>query len=241
MTEGSIARATVKGVSKRFGRQRALRNISLTLEKSRVVVLVGPNGAGKSTLLGILSTLVRPTSGELSFETEDGNQLTGPLLRRQIGILSHETLLYPGLNALENLKFFGTLYGVEKLGEKLRTLLKTVGLEEDAWDRSVGDYSRGMVQRLSLARALLHDPRVLLLDEPFTGLDRKGMESLSSSIAASKDAGRLQIIVTHDFLPLDGLADHLVVLRRGQIAHEEKNDAGLSADELRTLYHQHTD
>ena len=241
MSESRVDSVSVRGLSKRFGRQRALSDLSLNLSAGQVIVLLGPNGAGKSTLLGILSTLVRPTAGKVLYQTKSLDNVEGESLRRQIGVLSHEALLYSGLTGLENLCFFGALYEVENLEDKVRKRLEEVGLDEEASTRPVSGYSRGMLQRLSLARALLHDPRIILLDEPFTGLDRKGMEALSKSIDQSKQEERLQIVVTHDFQPLDGLADHLVVLRRGKLAHEVESTSGFSTAELKELYHQHTD
>ena len=142
MSEGRVGKVSVSGLSKRFGRQRALSDVSLRLSAGRVVVLLGPNGAGKSTLLGILSTLVRPTAGAVLYETDSGQAVAGDPLRKQIGVLSHEALLYSGLTGLENLHFFGALYEVANLEEKARQLLIGVGLDEDASNRPVGGYSR---------------------------------------------------------------------------------------------------
>lgn len=239
----------VSKITKRYGFHRALGGVDLQLRAGSLCALLGPNGAGKSTLLGILATLVRPTSGRISYLTASGDEPRGRQLRRQIGVLAHASFMYSGLSGLENLRFYGRLYGVSDIDARARSLLDQVGLDPKARERAAGTYSRGMVQRLALARALLHEPSILLLDEPFTGLDRTGASALATALADAKESQRIILVITHDFEPIAGLTDHIVVLRRGKVAHEDRREnaigspdtIGFSRQELTELYHQHSE
>jgi heme exporter protein A len=232
---GAINSIQTVELTKRYGHHRALASVDLELAAGSVCALLGPNGAGKSTLLGILSTLVRPTAGKVVYAPE----AAGVELRAQIGLLAHDSLIYGELTAIENLDFWGKLYNVEDLGDRVAALLDRVGLDAKAQRRPARTYSRGMMQRLALARTLLHDPHVLLLDEPFTGLDKLGTEALSTALADARRDGRLVVVVTHDLDPLDGIADHMVVLRRGKVAFEERRSGSFSAAELKRIYWEH--
>ena len=224
-----ISSVRVEGVSKTFGRQRALGGVTIDLVAGRITALMGPNGAGKSTLIGILSTLVRPSGGRVRV----GDLAEPRAVRRAIGVLAHEPLVYPELTATENLRFWAGLYDVPDGAAKARALLDHVGLDEGARGRPARTYSRGMLQRLSLARALLSDPQVLLFDEPFTGLDRAGAASLVTALARAKAERRVVLVATHDMDAVDGLADHLLILRAGKVAIDERRDAPFSGAELR--------
>jgi ABC-type multidrug transport system ATPase subunit len=229
----------IRQLTKRYGRQRALAGIDLDLGAGSLCALIGANGAGKSTLLGIVSTLVRPSSGQVTFEG-GGHPLPnrGNTLRRQIGVIAHESLLYGGLTALENLNFFGQLYQIADWHARARALLEEVGLEVAAWTRPASGYSRGMLQRLALARALLHQPRVLLLDEPFTGLDRSGSLALMGALERAQAVGCLVLVATHDLGAIAELTDHVAVLNRGRVVFEERRNQedGFSEQELKDLY-----
>src|SRR5438105_4234734 len=159
-------------VSRHFGRRRALSRVSLAARRGDIVGLLGPNGAGKSTLLGIAATLVAPTSGEVRYGDAPA-RTHGPNLRHRIGLLAHELHLYPELTARQNLTFFAELYGLDSSGQVPRAL-DAAGLSDRA-DDEVAGFSRGMRQRLALERSLLHRPRLILLDEPFTGLDDRSV------------------------------------------------------------------
>jgi heme exporter protein A len=234
-------------VAKRYGHERALGGVDLELRRGTLCALLGPNGAGKSTLLGILSTLIRPSAGKVEFL--DGETVREPddQLRREIGVLAHASLCYGELSALENLRFFARLYGVadDEREARIAELLDQVGLDSGAHERAARTYSRGMLQRLALARALLARPSLILLDEPFTGLDRGGAVALATALAAAKAAGAIQLVVTHDLEAISDLTDHVVVLRRGRIAHEERasdRDAGpYRYGELKDIYHSYAD
>lgn len=237
----AVARVIIRGVTKRYGHERALANVSLELGGGKVCALLGHNGAGKSTLLGILSTLVQVTSGEVEYRGEHGALEPGAVLRREIGLLAHASLCYGELTAVENLLFFAKLYGVALSPGAAEARLTEVGLVASAHHRVARTYSRGMWQRLALARALLSEPSMVLLDEPFTGLDRGGALALGGSLGALKARGAMVVVVTHDLEAIAELTDHVVILRRGAVVHQEERaaDRGYSYAELKDLYHRH--
>ena len=223
-------------VGKRYGGERALASVSLELTGRSMCALLGHNGAGKTTLLGVLSTLVRPTSGEVAYHA-GGAAIDGEAVRREIGMLAHASLCYAELSARENLALFAGLYGADGSPAAVDAALDRVGLEPRARDRASRTYSRGMVQRLALARALLTRPSLLLLDEPFTGLDRGGAIALGAELAQLRDGGAIVVVVTHDLEAIAGRADHVAILRRGQLVFEERG--AYSYDQLKDLYHRH--
>ncbi len=204
-----------EGLYQAYGRQPALRGVDLSLGHGEAIALLGPNGAGKSTLLRILSSLERPQRGTLSF---DGDH-EGAELRRRLGVVAHESLCYADLSARENLRFFASLYGVADAALRAESLLGRVALLNAA-DRPARTYSRGMLQRLAVARALIHAPSLLLLDEPFTGLDRQGTVLLSQLLAEEKQRGVSMIVVSHDLPAIAGFVDRALVLARGRIERD---------------------
>ena len=207
---------TVAGVSRHYGRRRALARVSLTLRAGEVVGLLGPNGAGKSTLLGLLSSLITPSAGTVRYgeQTAEG---AGVDLRRRLGLLSHELRLYPELSARENLEFFAGLHGLPDAAARVAAALERGRLGDRA-DEPVQGFSRGMRQRLALERTLLHEPRLVLLDEPFTGLDEGSCRDLAARLGELRDERRLVLVATHDLDLVDGLVDRAVVLRRGRVS-----------------------
>ncbi|RMG17535.1 MAG: ABC transporter ATP-binding protein [Deltaproteobacteria bacterium] len=233
----SFSTVSIERVTRVYGRTRALAGVDLRLQSGTVTALLGPNGAGKSTLLHILSTLMLPSSGRIRYGEVDHGR-AAETLRGEIGLVSHATLVYPPLSALENLDFFGRLYGVRGRKERARTLLRQVGLAESAWTRPAATYSRGMLQRLALARALLPDPRLLLLDEPFTGLDRDASVRLMEILRDVRGQGRIVLLVTHDLEGAAQLADRVAILSRGRIA--EILDGPLDGAALAEAYLEHT-
>ena len=202
-------------VTKRFGASSALQGIDLKLESGRCMGLVGPNGAGKTTLLKILSTLTAPSSGTVTIAGLDASR-AGERIRPLLGVLSHRTYLYGQLTAFENLHFYGRLLGVVQLGERIREVLETVGLA--TLDRQlVRTYSRGMQQRLAIARAILHRPQLLLLDEPYNALDGQAVASLQELLRQLSREGHTVVISTHDLPRGFELCDEIAVQRRGRI------------------------
>ena len=222
-----------EGVSKVFGRQRALAGVSLALVPGRLAALVGPNGAGKSTLVGVLAGLVRPSAGRVTYRRAAVALEGEAEIRAAIGLLAHEPLVYPDLTAEENLAFFAALHDLPDARARAAALLDRVGLDERARRRPARTYSRGMLQRLALARALLPGPRLLLLDEPFTGLDREGAAALTTALTEARADGRIVLVVTHDLAAVAGLADHLLVLRAGRLVRDEARERPFTLDELR--------
>jgi heme exporter protein A len=215
------------GVGRHYGRRRALHDVSFTVRAGEVVALVGPNGAGKSTLLSILSTLVTPTSGQIRYGSHTVSS-AGAALRRSIGWLGHDLQLYPELTARENLQFFAQLSGVTTPRAAVDRALLAADLVERA-DDFVSGFSRGMRQRLALERALLHDPRLVLLDEPFTGLDRVSTDRLATRLGDLGRAGRLVILATHDVLLPPDLIRTAVSLRDGRLAGTQEGRAWATA------------
>jgi ABC-type multidrug transport system ATPase subunit len=208
-------RLDIRDVSRNYGRRRALSHVSLACRSGEIVGLLGPNGAGKSTLLSILATLITPSSGEVLYGTHRA-RTAGPALRARLGLLAHDLHLYPELSARENLEFFARLYGLADVGRLVKRALERAALEDRADDVVTG-FSRGMRQRLALERALLHDPRLLLLDEPFTGLDDASAAALVARLKELRADGRIVVVATHDLDVADGLLDRAAVLRDGRL------------------------
>ena len=206
---------TVSNVSRHYGRRRALTRVSLTLRRGEVVGLLGPNGAGKSTLLGLLASLIAPSAGTVRYGDRTADA-AGALLRGRLGLLSHELRLYPELTARENLDFFAGLYGLPDAAARVSAALERARLADRAGD-AVQGFSRGMRQRLALERTLLHDPRLVLLDEPFTGLDEGSCRALASRLRDLRSARRMVLVATHDLDLIDGIVDRAVLLRRGRV------------------------
>lgn len=216
-------------VSRAYGRTFALHRVTLRLERGTLTVLLGPNGAGKTTLLNILATLDKPSGGEIRFGELNADEF-GRRGRHNIGWVSHDGLVYDDLSGLENLQFFADMYGVDRT-ECERWLVR-VGLES-ASKQHVKYYSRGMRQRLSIARALLHNPPLVLLDEPLTGLDPGGQAKMLELFAQLRQQGRILVMITHDLdLPAE-LVDQVAVLEQGRLRY-----AGpmLARDELLSHY-----
>jgi heme ABC exporter ATP-binding subunit CcmA len=206
---------TVRDVSRHYGRRRALTHVSLTCRAGEVLGLLGPNGAGKSTLLSILATLLAPSAGEVRYGSRTAAE-AGPSLRASFGFLSHDLYLYPELTAFENLTFFARLYGVPDLADRVAAALDRSGLTSRR-DDVISGFSRGMRQRLALERALLHQPRLLLLDEPFTGLDDASVAALADRLRELRSAGRIVVVVTHDLDVAERLLDKVAVLKDGRL------------------------
>ena len=235
---GSRRVLEARGLTRRFGPLPALDGIDLGIEAGSSVFLLGPNGAGKSTLLRLCATLLRPTSGSLAIFGTDAGAADRAALRRRIGFLSHRTFLHDQLTGRENLVFYARLYGLADPDGAARTALAQAGLAARG-DDPVRGYSRGMQQRLAIARALLHGPDLLLLDEPFTGLDRDAADRLEERLRAERGRGRTCLLASHDFVSGARLADRVVILAHGRVALD-RAAAGLDAAALEALYRDAT-
>lgn len=204
----------MRGLVKLFGATRALAGVDARFGAGAVTVIEGPNGSGKTTLLSVLSLLTRPTRGQVLFgdkQAQDASEL-----RARIGLVGHAGLVYPDLNARENLELFASLYGVRDAKARIDQVVERFAL--GAWaERPVRTYSRGQLQRVSLARALVHRPRLLLLDEPSTGLDVTSTERLAEAIQEEKQNGVIAVLVTHDPTFAARVADRTVRLERGRV------------------------
>jgi heme ABC exporter ATP-binding subunit CcmA len=223
------------GLKKSFGLKTVLRGIDLAVCSGESVALMGANGAGKTTLLRILACLTSSSSGCARIDGWDSAR-DAQRVRRLVGFVAHQPYLYDELTAEENLLFFGKMYAVKDARERAAQLLRRVGLEKRARERA-GVLSRGQVQRLSLARALLHAPRVLLLDEPDAGLDEEGYELVEAVLAEHSAGGGAILFTTHQLERALKLAGNLVMLGKGRIILQEKT-AGLELERMRQEYQE---
>ena len=213
-------------VSRHFGRRRAVSHVSLDARAGDIIGLLGPNGAGKSTLIGMLATLVTPTSGAVTYGGQTARAL-GATLRSSIGLLAHELYLYPELTARQNLEFFASLYGLD-VSAAVPAALESAGLSDRADDAVLG-FSRGMRQRLALERALMHQPRLVLMDEPFTGLDDAAVATVRARLQALTASGAIVVLATHDLDLADGLVSRVAIMRGGKLVTDEPAAPGLRA------------
>jgi heme exporter protein A len=213
---------TVKNLRKDYDGRWALRNLSFTLQKGDFLSLFGPNGAGKSTLLRIIATLILPSAGRVEIKDFDLRE-EPERFKMQLGVISHQSLLYDHMTARENLIFYGALYRVENPVERADELLHTVDLHARRHSR-VGQFSRGMRQRLSIARALVNDPALLLLDEPFSGLDQYASSLLTEQLRALKNRERTVIMVTHNLDRGLAAATKVGILAGGRLAYFSDRD-----------------
>ncbi len=209
-TNGSSV-IVISGLVKQFGRFAALRGISAEFSPGNLYVILGDNGAGKTTLLRTFAGLARPTRGKvILLGTHDLSSVSA-----QIGYMAHPSLLYDELSGMENLRYFGRLYGIEG-DQRCADAIRKVHLDPSL-ARPVGQYSQGMRQRMSLARALLHDPGILLLDEPFSNVDACSASEMVNLLGTIRDAGKTLFVVTHQAALLDGVADEFVLMGAGKI------------------------
>ena len=226
------------GVRKVFGLVAVLDSVSLDIRAGEAVALLGANGAGKTTLLKILATLLRPTRGAATIA---GHDVARPpeAVRPLLGVVAHGAWVYEDLTARENLRFWATVGGLDAYADDLTAALAGVGLERVA-DARVRTFSAGMKRRLSLARVMLARPRVLLLDEPFAGLDQRARKWLEGRLEAMKAAGAALLMVTHSFGRELGIADRLAVLAGGRIALDTARGT-LGPDDVQRLYAAHAE
>lgn len=224
--QADFDRLAVVDLARHYGRRKALSQVNFTGAAGEIIGLLGPNGAGKSTLLNILATLIAPSRGMVLYGERTAVQ-GGAEVRGRIGMLGHDLFLYPELTARENLVFFARLYGRRDVATAAQVALTQAGLV-DRGDDLVSGFSRGMRQRVALERALLHDPRLVLLDEPFTGLDQASTAALVARLRERQAAGCIIIVATHDLDVADGLLSRAIYLKNGRIVGTDSDSRGLS-------------
>ena len=225
----------VKGLIKKFGHKTALRKVDIFLTEGDSLALFGPNGAGKSTLIQVLSSLLQPTSGRVRIAGYDTRR-DREALHQIIGLIGHQTFLYPDLTAYENLKFYGAMYGITRLNDRIAEVLDLVGLSDYRND-VVQNFSRGMQQRLSIGRAIIHDPMIMFLDKPFTGLDQEGSEDFLKLILQFRDQGKTVIMASHQLQLGLELCDRAAILKSGRIVYLQ-DVAHISQNDFKQIYSQ---
>ena len=237
MTVSEVPAIQVRKLTKSFGHQVALRGVDLRVDEGEFLTLFGPNGAGKTTLIRIVASLARPTSGAVHVQGEDlGKAATS--LRRNIGLISHSPLLYGDLTPDENLRFFAKMYDLAEPAQRIDEVLEQVGLSARRRD-PVRTFSRGMVQRLTIARAILHDPAIMLLDEPYTGLDLQAADMLRAVLQDLAASNRTVILTTHNLEQGLEMCDRAAILNRGRVAWEGMRSA-IDLASMREVYREAT-
>lgn len=227
----------IEGLTKSFGTRLALRGIDLTISHGESVVILGPNGAGKTTLIKILATIMNPSSGQVVIDGLDSKSNTEEI-RSRIGVVSHQTFLYGNLTAYENLEFYSRMYDVPRRKERICEVADMVGMTSRLYD-CVSTLSRGMQQRLSIARSILHKPTIMLLDEPETGLDQEAIPLLWEKLPAENGKKRTIILTTHNLERGLELGEHLLILDKGKIVYEGSRRA-LDLAGLKEAYENNT-
>lgn len=229
LKESTSTRIEIRGLVKRFHTNAILDGLSLTVNDGTLCVLVGANGAGKTTLLRILATLIRPDAGEIFMS---GNSMAvDPYFRRKIGYVGHQPMFYFDLNAIENLRHYARLYQLSNVDERVTNGILAAGLIKHQL-KPVRIFSRGMQQRLSIARALLHEPDILLFDEPYTGLDQEAARSLDDRLQNLHQPGRTILLAAHRPQRLISIASHIAWLKDGKISHHIEVDHLSESPEL---------
>ena len=223
----------VKGLKKSFGNKRILHEIDLKADSGECVTVFGPNGAGKSTLVHILAGIMRPTEGHIWIEGYNIKE-NPDCARRSIGLVSHRPLVYGELTPVENLTFYGRMFEIPDVTRRIDEILRHVGLELRAHD-PVRTLSRGMIQRLAIARALLHGPSVLLLDEPFTGLDQQAVDMFYKIVTGTNKSGGTVIMTTHNLERGLEICHRAVILTSGRFVFEAKKH-DLNKTEFKTTF-----
>lgn len=224
----------IKNLTKILSDKLILKGVSLKLNKGEVLAVVGPNGAGKSTFFKCTVGLLQPSGGEIIVDGEIIKKKSADA-RKKIGFLGHESFLYSTLTPLENLRFYGKLYKVKSIDTKANQLLKEVGLYLFK-DIPIRSFSRGMLQRLSIARVLLADPEILMLDEPHTGLDQEAVSLLNTIIKDKKKSGTSILLISHDFEQVQALADSVTILKKGKIIETAQLNSDLDLEKMKSWY-----
>jgi heme exporter protein A len=226
----------IKKLTKQADNKLILRGVDLSIKKGETVAILGPNGAGKSTLLKVLATLIKPTSGSILVNNLDlkKNHIE---IKKIMGYLPHSSLLYDHYTPLENIEFFGNIYGVKNIEQRAIALVKEVGLSFFL-NEPVKNFSRGMIQRIAIARAIVHEPQILLLDEPHTGLDQGAITILNNVILSMKAKGTTTLMVTHDFKQAAEICDRIIIVKNGKIVDDfriENQNLGFVSEKYEQL------
>lgn len=216
---GLISKIKVEDATKLFGRVRALAGVSLSIESGEAAAVMGGNGAGKSTLLSLLSLSSKPSRGKVLFNDTEPSKIEN--VRGRIGLLAHDPMVYPDLSAKENLFFFAGLLGVEDVERAVQKQVTDLAIHDFFDDRPCRVLSRGQLQRVSLARALLAEPDLLLLDEPAAGLDSRAVSRIEKAVVDLRDRGGMAVVVTHEPEVAFRIATRAVMLRRGKVVTDE--------------------
>ena len=247
MSDSSSDRSTgelaiqVNGLSKAFGRTSVLRNLELEVPWGQVLTLLGPNGSGKTTLLKILATLSKADSGQVHVGGLDPTA-HGPRVRRIIGVVTHDPLLYEDLSGRENLRFFARMFSLRGIEERIESVTALMGMATRL-DQKVGTMSHGMRKRFSIARAMLHDPTILLMDEPESGLDQEALGMLDALVSNASNPRRTVVMTTHSLERAIAVGQRMAILANGKVAYQESlehmgEDTG--TDAIRDAYMRHT-
>jgi heme exporter protein A len=226
----------IKKLTKQADNKRILRGVDLSIKKGETVAILGPNGAGKSTLLKVLATLIKPTSGRVVINEMDFKK-NHIQIKKIMGYLPHSSLLYDHYSPLENLVFFGNIYDVKNVEQRAVELVKEVGLSFFL-NEPVKNFSRGMIQRIAIARAIVHEPEILLLDEPHTGLDQGAISILNNVILSMKQKGTTTLMVTHDFKQAAEICDRIIIVKNGKIVDDftiENQNLGFVSEKYEQL------
>ena len=228
----------VRGLHKAYARTQVLRGLDLELPQGRVLTVLGPNGSGKTTLVRILAGLARPDEGRVAIAGIDlGSE--PERARRRVGVVTHDALLYDGLTGYENLAFFGRMFGLDRIDDRIAEVSELLGIADRLRQRA-GTMSHGFRKRFSIARALLHGPAVLVMDEPESGLDQEALRLLDAAIGAQSDPPRSILVTTHDLARGLEIGDSLVVLSRGEVVYSRSDLSPAAADEVREAYFSRT-
>jgi heme exporter protein A len=224
----------LKNMTKIIGEKIILRNITLSLREGETLAVIGPNGAGKSTFFKCTVGLLQPSSGDIILDGELVKKKSSAV-KQKIGFLGHESFLYSNMTPLDNLKFYGKLYKVREIDKKSKELLKEVGLYLFR-DTPIRSFSRGMLQRLAIAKVLLAEPKILMLDEPHTGLDQEAVALLNRIIKEKQRGGTSILIISHDFEQVHTLADRVAILKKGKIVDTVEMAEDMGLHEMKAWY-----
>ena len=226
----------VRGVSKAYGRSIALNSLDLSVPWGKALTVFGPNGSGKTTLIKVLATLSKPDAGTVTIAGLDARH-DGSYARRLIGVMTHDPLLYDDLTARENLRFTARMFSLEDTDERIETLSNHLEIASRL-DQRVGTLSHGWKKRFSLARSLLHDPPILLMDEPESGLDEQALGGLGDVLKEESVMRRTVVLTTHNFERGLDFGDEVAILSKGRLVYREASVNVADADSLRTTYTQ---